>query len=114
MARKFSVITTPNPELFDLVEVNPEAELDLTKKHTVVLDRVSESSIRAHLVGHRRLEDTDLSGFMLDSRYGDLQKGRNNATLTQQEIKDGWFFDDEYDGLLANHAWAGHEKDRGY
>lgn len=114
MARKFSIITTSNPELFDLVEVNPEADLDIRKAHKPVLSEMSESGLRAHLEGHCRLEETDLSGFMSDSRYSDLLLGDNNATLTQQEIKDGWFFDDEYDGLLANHAWAGHEKDRGY
>lgn len=25
--------------------------------------------------------------------------------LTSQEVKDGWFFSDEFDGLLVNKAW---------
>lgn len=41
------------------------------------------------------------------ARYKALQNGE--VKLTQEEKDAGWFFDDEYDGLLANRAWEGHE-----
>lgn len=44
---------------------------------------------------------------MSKARYAELSKG--DGKLTEEEIKNGWFFDDEYDGLLANRAWEGHE-----
>lgn len=44
---------------------------------------------------------------MSNARYAELSKG--DGKLTEEEIKNGWFFDDEYDGLLANRAWEGHE-----
>lgn len=47
---------------------------------------------------------------MLRTRYHELQNG--NGTLTPEEIAAGWFFDDDYDGLLAHTSWLGHEKDR--
>lgn len=43
---------------------------------------------------------------MPPARYNALQHGE--ASLTPEEIADGWFFDDEYDGLLANRSWEGH------
>lgn len=47
---------------------------------------------------------------MLKDRYLNLQHG--DGTLTPEEIAAGWFFDDDYDGLLAHTSWPGHEKDR--
>lgn len=44
--------------------------------------------------------------YMSRERYIELQQGKSK--LTKEEIADGWFFDDEYDGLLANKAWDGH------
>lgn len=45
-------------------------------------------------------------GYMRPSRYAELQVGEGK--LTQAEIDAGWFFDDEYDGLLAHRSWEGH------
>lgn len=47
---------------------------------------------------------------MTKVRYHELQYG--DGTLTPEEIAAGWFFDDDYDGLLAHDSWEGHEKDR--
>lgn len=47
---------------------------------------------------------------MLRTRYHQLQ--HEGGTLTAEEIAAGWFFDDDYDGLLAHTSWPGHEKDR--
>lgn len=41
------------------------------------------------------------------SRYMQLQNGKGQ--LTADERAAGWFFDDDYDGLLANRKWPGHE-----
>lgn len=44
---------------------------------------------------------------MRHSRYRLLQNGEDQ--LTVEEHAAGWFFDDDYDGLLANRRWPGHE-----
>lgn len=49
----------------------------------------------------------DVEHGMSCQRYRELSLG--NGPLTDQEKADGWFFDEEYDGLLANRAWEGHE-----
>lgn len=42
-------------------------------------------------------------------RYNLLQSGF--ADLTKKEIESGWYFDDEYDGLLVHKSWEGHERE---
>lgn len=56
-----------------------------------------------------RIRTQAMLTYMPPARYKALQSGE--AKLTPEEIAAGWFFDDEYDGLLANRAWPGHEGD---
>lgn len=49
---------------------------------------------------------------MSEERYGELF---NDVTLslTQEEWDNGWYFSNDYDGLLVNSAWEGHELEEG-
>lgn len=52
-------------------------------------------------------------GGMTKKRYGELF---NDVTLnlTEEEVKAGWYFSDEFDGLLIHTSWPEHELCGGY
>ncbi len=48
---------------------------------------------------------------MTRARYNELCKDLRLA-LTEAEVAAGWYFDEEYDGLLVHESWPGHERGR--
>lgn len=45
---------------------------------------------------------------MTKQRYRELELN-GNLSLTQEEVKDGWHFCNDFDGMLMNKKWPAYE-----